>query len=249
MTQKKFLHYLFIAILILAIFDGSDAQNDTSSGNSSDINPENVNSTSNNGIDPKYITDPDSCPSEVFINNDDRFTCCHLLNKKRASFRDCCEYPQLMLWRWQYDLCVNQFSINGQEPSRCNLINCCFQYMGILTDNVPRDGINKTGFEFGFLLSVQNNTKWVGPIKESVNQCFRLNYVPPPIELDRNSKEYKDYWDCYEQIPLSIYNIIDCSFDYNFYYCPDGIFKEEKPGCILSKQYVHDCFIDGVFYI
>ncbi|KAG5669299.1 hypothetical protein PVAND_017187 [Polypedilum vanderplanki] len=226
-----------------------NCQTNGTDNNNTDSNPMSHYNANNEELDPKYITDPDSCPNEVFTNNDDKHKCCELLNKKRAIFANCCDYPQLALEYWQYDLCYNQSFNSGQEPSRCNLINCCFQYMGILTDNVPKDGVNQNAFEQSFLLSVDNNTKWVGPIKESVSQCFRLNYVPPPIDLDRNSKEYKDYWDCYEQIPLSIYNIIDCSFDYNYYYCPDGVFKEEEPGCILSKQYVHDCFIEGASHI
>ncbi|KAG5669301.1 hypothetical protein PVAND_017189 [Polypedilum vanderplanki] len=248
MTQKKFLHYFFIAILIFALFDGIVAQNDTSSGNSSDTSAGSSNqaSDSGGGLDPKYITDPDSCPNEVFTNNDDKQKCCELLNKKRAKFADCCDYPQLVIWQWQYNLCVKQTSVGGKPPTRCNLLHCCFQYLGVLTSNVPKDGMNEAGFEYSFLLSVDNNTRWVGPIKESVTQCMRLAYVPPPTNLDKQSNDYKNYWDCYEQIPNCLYTIVDCSYDYNYYYCPEGVFKEDVPGCVLSKQFVHDCFIEGI---
>lgn len=85
--------------------------------------------------------------------------------------------------------------------------------MKIIDSTVTKKGAIPEGLKYSYLLSVDNETAWVDPINTVVNFCNDLKFVPVPNK--KNKIDYNDYWDCYEKIPLYVYDVIECSFAYN----------------------------------
>ncbi|CAG9811935.1 unnamed protein product [Chironomus riparius] len=160
--------------------------------------------------EPQY---PSECPMNQFSSQQEFDDCCAAMDANRRNFSDCCEYPQLVVWQWQYNMCIKNVQAKGQEPNRCNVMPCCYQYMGTIDSTVTKSGIKVAGLKYSFLLSVNNNTAWVKPINESVEICNK--HLRKTVPSKRNANAYKSFWDCYETIPLYLYDIIGCSYNFN----------------------------------
>jgi hypothetical protein len=154
--------------------------------------------------------DQRSCPST--LQEPDKTNCCDNLNKQRSDFSSCCEYPILVVYRDDYDECTSQCTSKGQEGSRCCILSCCFKRLGILGDNIT--AISPEGLSSSFKMSVKNPDAWSEKIGCVVNKCT-ANIARQPTSTDKASDEYKNYWDCFEQIPMYFYDIVDCAYDYN----------------------------------
>ena len=139
--------------------------------------------------------------------------CCAAMDAHRRNFSDCCEYPQLVVWQWQYNMCIKNVQAKGQQPSRCTVMPCCYTYMGAIDKNIIKSGIKVAGLKYSFLLSVGNETKWVPPINKSVEICNK--YLRKPTPNKKDAATYKAFWDCFETIPLYLYDIIGCSYNFN----------------------------------
>ncbi|KAG5669298.1 hypothetical protein PVAND_017186 [Polypedilum vanderplanki] len=183
------------------------------------------------------INNPRSCP--ISIQEPDKTTCCDNLNNKRDDFTKCCNYPIMVVYRDDYDDCTNQCTKNGKEATRCCLLSCCFKKLGIIADNSSI--INTQGLINSFTMSVKNPNDWSDKIGCVVENCTRMIEKPPPT-TDTTSDDYKNYWDCFEQIPMYFYDIVDCAYDYNFIYCPNYPFNQGK--CYETFYYVNDCFVN-----
>ncbi|KAL7015132.1 hypothetical protein ACKWTF_016295 [Chironomus riparius] len=169
--------------------------------------------------------------------------CCAAMDANRRNFSDCCEYPQIVVWQWQYNMCIKNVQAKGQEPNRCNVMPCCYQYMGTIDSTVTKSGIKVAGLKYSFLLSVNNNTAWVKPINESVEICNK--HLRKTVPSKRNANAYKSFWDCYETIPLYLYDIIGCSYNFNYIWCPNELFHSELDRCDMTRQYVYNCLLGG----
>lgn len=104
--------------------------------------------------------------------------CCHNLNKLRRPFPQCCWYPLLVIWRWQFELCVEKcnhdLSSTTSASYRCCVLPCCFTYLKVIGAYPERDGIRKDGLVFSFFLSVNNDTRWVFCLKNVL--LMKLGY-------------------------------------------------------------------------
>lgn len=114
--------------------------------------------------------------------------------------------------KWQYEACLKKVKSKGQKVHRCNMLPCCYQYMGIIGNGVTKN-IDTYALSISFLISVENATSWKETIYDNINECERMffEYVPSK----RNVEDYNDFWDCYESIPLYFYNILDCAYSFN----------------------------------
>lgn len=196
------------------------------------------NGNSNNGSEPSYydsyyyddyyysdyemqtttqgfsIDDPTECPANRFTSQDDYETCCKNLDRKRQNFPDCCKFPQIVIWDWQYKACQAKVKARGQREQRCNMMPCIYQYMKVIDSTVIRKGAKPDGLKYSFLLSVGNLTAWIDPISKAVDDCNRWLFQSVPNKRS-SPDDYNLYWDCYETIPLYLYSVIDCSYTFN----------------------------------
>lgn len=112
------------------------------------------------------------------------------MNTVRTNFTTCCRYPVLVVWKFNYNLCVSECKNKNLEDSMyknphlqwsslilkifsCCILGCSFEksdlfrriYRGYLTSS-------PNGVYASFMLSVGNDTNWASTVRESVNQCY-----------------------------------------------------------------------------
>lgn len=80
-----------------------------------------------------------------------------------------------------------------------------------------------------FMMSLGNDTLWTAVINDTVQQCF---------SQFSNSFEY----DCNNQIPKNLFDIIDCCYHEHFLKCakwnPNNLAE-----CEYTYKYVQHCFV------
>lgn len=164
---------------------------------------------------------------------EERKTKCQYLNKIRANYTICCQYPVLVVWTWQYKQCMSDCSIEPKKPTRCCMVPCCHRLNGILKDIQKEDGsiaqvdVDPNGLISSFLLSVGNDTKWRPVVTNAVTRCYEQN------------SENQNGYDC-EVIPMNLYLIIDCSYNEQFLKCPNYNPHNIKE-CEYTHQYIDQC--------
>jgi hypothetical protein len=92
-------------------------------------------------------------------------SCCKALQKKVEVVDPytCCEYPNLVVWKWQSELCMpdcgltNETINNEYVNGRCCYNTCCFKYLKVIGNKPHLEGIDIEGLKFSFLLSVSLN--------------------------------------------------------------------------------------------
>jgi hypothetical protein len=155
--------------------------------------------------------------------NEDHQICCKNLNKKRTYFLKCCVFPDLVIHEAQYYMCEsdcnNQGFIPHSKPANCCITSCCFRYFGIFNDTfLKRGAIDPEGIKNSFLLSIRNpedQLLWVPPVNNSVNGCFNQLDQGSSIPDESDTVNYENFWTCEKMIPKYLYDIVDCSYDYN----------------------------------
>jgi hypothetical protein len=93
---------------------------------------------------------------------------CTYLNNIRANFTICCRYPTFVIWKWQYNECVDHCS----TFDLCCFAICTLQKLDVL--EIEDDGdasISAQGLIVAFMLSVGNDTQWLPVITDSVHRC------------------------------------------------------------------------------
>lgn len=102
------------------------------------------------------------CPKGQ-MNMSAKVSCCTNMNKIRRPFKECCLYPLLVIWRWQFDLCVakcnDDLSSYTSSSYRCCVLPCCFTYLKVIDAHPEINGIMREGVKYSFMLSVANETK------------------------------------------------------------------------------------------
>lgn len=181
-----------------------------------------------NLVDPPSHGDYD--PSEYSNENDldsvDEKSRCSNLNKKRKPFNECCEYPLVVVWTWQYELC--QESCSDDMLERCCVLTCCLNQVGILdTLDTPNININKEALVESYMMSVSNNSVWQPVVEASVSIC-----------MERFAGESFDH-ECHV-IPRTLYSVIDCTYIENFMGCPLWN-PDNDDQCEFTSQYVQEC--------
>lgn len=154
---------------------------------------------------------------------------CSYLNSIRANYTICCEYPILVMWRWQYNYCQE---LCNYDAYNCCSYECSYRLLGVLVETVNEDGtfqidVDWLGLVYSFLNSVGNDTLWTPVVHEAVKRCH---------DQFSNTGEYY----CYK-VPYYLFTIMDCAYIENYLRCakwnPYGI-KE----CDITYQYVKKCF-------
>lgn len=163
---------------------------------------------------------------------EEKQTTCKYLNTIRANYTVCCEYPLLVIWRWQYDLCKDKCEKDGESDITCCTLACGLNTLGVLHTATNNEGKNQIdvywhGLVYSFLLSVGNDTQWTPVINETVQRCY-------------NQFSETNEFDCSGRIPNHIFSIIECCYVEHFLKCakwnPHGL-KE----CEFTYKYVQKC--------
>lgn len=167
--------------------------------------------------------------------DDDLRKQCEYLNSVRSNFTICCEYPQIVIWRWQFDQCCDQCAAQDKSGDRCCILSCCFGLMGMLQFSQSDDGnttatFMQEGMVYSFLLSVGNDTAWLPVITASTQRCTD--------QFGGNDEGF----DC-DVIPISLYTIMDCSYNQNYLKCPTWN-SYNLAACDYTYQYVQKCFVN-----
>lgn len=85
------------------------------------------------------------------------------------------------------------------------------------------------GLVYSFLLSVGNDTQWEPVLNLVCERCYQ--------QFSGNPREDEYY--C-EEIPISLFTVIDCSYVQNFVMCPTYNPHNAKE-CDYSMQYIKKC--------
>lgn len=162
---------------------------------------------------------------------------CTYLNNARANFTICCKYPALVLWSWQMISCENQCSLSKETTVLCCSAACSYTIRNMLVyENNENDlKIGRQGIIDSFLLSVGNDTKWLPVITNSINNCVD-RFGNEDIRKSKHTKYCG-------VIPLTIYEVIDCSYEQNFINCADWN-PHSLEECKYSRDYVEYCLSD-----
>lgn len=168
------------------------------------------------------------------MTENEKIANCKYLNTVRTNFSICCEYPILVIWTYQYLECEEVCTDN--EDFDCCLLGCCFNKLGVtlLTKdekgNVLGVDVDWHGLVYSFLLSVGNDTKWEPVLMDSVARC---------------NEQFGGTANGYEcsVIPLSLYDVIGCSYIQNYLKCANWN-PYEMPECKYTYEFASTC-IDG----
>lgn len=153
---------------------------------------------------------------------------CKFLNKVRANFTICCEYPTLVMWATDLNICEEQCASEGEPNDNCCILACCFIKIGALrqSEGGPIE-VDPNGLIYSFLLSVGNDTQWLPVITESTQRCY--DDIPNTYEND-----------CSNRMPKQLYSIIDCCYKENFLKCAKWNPFDIKE-CEYTTEYVSIC--------
>lgn len=168
---------------------------------------------------------------------DEKKANCKYLNSVRANFTVCCEYPVLVIWMWQYKICVKECKAQDRANERCCILPCCFRFLGVLNITKTTDpetneekvttDVDWNGLVYSFLLSVGNDTRWLPVVTDSTSRCYN------------DFSGSNDEIDC-DVIPRSLYTVIDCAYVENYVKCP--VFNPAGlKECSYTMQYAQKC--------
>lgn len=93
-----------------------------------------------------------------------------------------------------------------------------------------KNELDVNGMRLSYLLSVDNDTLWIPVVERSLERCFN--------EIDETNK-----FDCVDQIPMRIYDIIDCAYVENFLRCARWNPNRIK-GCADTYEYAKKCLYE-----
>lgn len=145
----------------------------------------------------------------------------------------CCEYPSLVVWRWQANICIAECEKSGRGKDRCCVTPCCFGIAGILNVIKNEDGsvaqvdVDPRGLIYSYLLSVGNDTLWLPVVTNSVNRCYE------------QFSEQNNAYDC-DVIPLNLFIVINCAYGENYLKCPRWNPYNIRE-CEFTYKYVEKC--------
>lgn len=105
------------------------------------------------------IESPTECPSDM--NETDKTVCCSKFNESLFEhgwiFRTCCEYPQLVVFRWHYEECESRCkNIPQMLDQQCCIIECAMQKLKVLQEE-KFNGVEIEGLKFSLMLSVSSS--------------------------------------------------------------------------------------------
>lgn len=158
---------------------------------------------------------------------------CEYLNEIRANFTACCDYPVLVIWRWQYNFCVQECEEAGRPYERCCTLPCSFRLLGVMTvirnddGSVAQVDVNPGGLVHSFLLSVGNDSQWIPVLSASTTRCYS--------QFSETSNGYE----C-DVIPKNLFSVIDCSYNENYLKCPPWNPANLKE-CEFTYKFVQKC--------
>jgi hypothetical protein len=89
------------------------------------------------------------------MSSDDKYLCCNNFYKEvsKVGFYDCCAYPKLVVYRWDYNDCVEKCS-NFTNDKRCCALTCCLKSLNIIGKKENLGEIYEAGLKYSFQLSV-----------------------------------------------------------------------------------------------
>lgn len=165
---------------------------------------------------------------------------CEQLNEKRANFTICCSYPSFVIDKNDFDLCKSECNNKKFENDEDSYdLYCCINLCSLIRLNVVVNDIkipgkfklNLQGFIKSFMMSIENNSKWLPIVSKSSKRCFD--------DFNEISQEYY----C-EVIPKYFFDIIDCCYVENFLRCPIYNPKSLRE-CDYTIRYVDECLRNG----
>lgn len=162
------------------------------------------------------------------MNEEDQRKTCLYLNSVRSNFTACCEYPAVVIWVWQYEICVKECENKPEDqPMRCCILICGLNMGQILNSRTEVSELLQPGYVYSFMLSIGNETLWEPVITNSVSRCFTQF-------LDMNAG-----FDC-EIIPVSVFSIANCAYLENYLKCPKWN-PDNIQECEYTSQYAKKC--------
>lgn len=153
---------------------------------------------------------------------------CRYLDSVRTNYTVCCQYPVLVVWKWQYDECLKKCTQKGHSFNHCCVFPCCFNKLGVLKviyaddGNVTSVDVDWRGPVYSFMLSIGNDTRWEPLLNSVVGRCNeQFGGTDGSLHCG--------------EIPNSLFDVIDCCYKQNFLQCPTW-----NPFLIPECQYTFD---------
>lgn len=170
-------------------------------------------------------------------SKEDKKENCKYLNSVRSNFTACCEYPLLVALLADYRKCNRICARQNKLTDRCCNLVCLLQRLGIIysidsEDGTTRIEIDKASLASSFLLSIENDEKWVPVVNSSIDKCY--SQISAIGEFD-----------CGTDIPKHLYLIIKCGYTENYLKCAKWNPFNLKE-CAFTMQYVQKCFEEKV---
>lgn len=161
------------------------------------------------------------------------------MDEKRANFTICCLYPSFVIVREDFEVCKTECNQKFENIEDSYDLYCCINLCALLRLNVMiedkknpgRFQLNLEGFIKSFMMSIENNSKWLPTVTKSSKRCFDDFYEP----------HHENTQDIYcDGIPSSFYEIINCCYIENFLRSPVFNPKSLKE-CEFTLRYVDEC--------
>lgn len=151
---------------------------------------------------------------------------CRYLNEERANFTICCEYPTIVMWRFQQVRCQEECQ-KATTIDNCCASLCNYRTIGFIPKTSQSSTFDPTkGLTYSFALSIGNSSNWMDIIETACTNCYE------------NTEKTDDFDSC--GIPLSLFTVIDCAYSEMFIKCAE--FNPHRiEECALTKEYVRDC--------
>lgn len=155
---------------------------------------------------------------------------CEHLDSIRASFTDCCVYPNVKFRQFEAE-CAKSCEEAKEEDWCCEFV-CEFNTLGLLSRNKagkPVVGdVHWQGIISALMSSVKNDTKWAPIVNEVVKKC------------NEQFGGSTDARAC-KVVPTTIFDVIGCSNIQHILKCPtwnpNGI-----ENCKYTLEYATKCF-------
>ena len=172
---------------------------------------------------------------------------CTFLDTFRAGYIDCCWISSVVIQQWDFDACIDKCNeIEFLTDIRCCVNECSYTKLGIIsvtrdeTGNVTSVAVNPQGIVNSLMLSAGNDSQWEPVFSDSVTRC-NLQFGGTEVG-----------YDC-DAIPLSLYEVISCSYVQNYMKCPNWN-SDGNRDCQYTFEYVLKCVdnfkstIDDLYY-
>lgn len=156
---------------------------------------------------------------------------CSYLNTVRANFTVCCQYPSLVLWRWQLNQCIGECQNINQIDNSCCISVCNYRLLSVIPQ--PNNNANNASFDptegliTAFMLSIGNTSEWTQTIRDSCTLCN--NAVGKQPEYDSCG------------IPIHLYSIVNCAYNEMFFNCPKWN-PSNIQECDFTRQFIDTCY-------